>query len=244
MTQFYLPELNLQEKVSIQITGPEFRHIVKSFRHREGDVIQIFDGRGTVAKAKIQHIFKDKLQITIIEKQVFEQHRQKIFLYQGVIKIDKFELVLEKTTELGVDVIIPVMFDRSSVEKDKFEKKFERFKQIIIEAAKQSHRMYLPELESVKELKDAVVSQKEECVNIVLYKNGTTSFSKMIDKIKNCNVIKIFVGPEGDFTEKELNLFSTVENVYFVNLGNNILRSETAGILTVGIVNQLREGLI
>lgn len=244
MTQFYLPELNLHD-VSVEITGTEFRHIVKSCRHREGDIIQIFNGQGIVVKAKIQNVFNDKIKTTIIEKRVVEQYRQKIVLYQGIIKIDRFEFVIEKTTELGVDTIVPVLLERSSVEKNKFEKKIGRFKQIVIEAAKQSHRAYLPNLEPVRELKEICLLQKEEqFLNIILCKSGTESFSKIIDRIKNSTIIRIFVGPEGDFTEKELSLFSTAKNVFFVNLGSNILRSETAAILATGIVNQIREGLV
>lgn len=243
MTQFYLPQLSL-DTCETEITGSEFRHIVKSLRFKEGDVIRLFNGKGLVAQAQINRIFKDKVEVKILQKEFLSQAKQKLVLCQGVIKLDKFELVLEKTTELGVDIIIPLLLERSVVEKEKLEKKYNRFQQIIIEAAKQSHKVYIPEIKLPAKLEELQDDEEDNTVNIVLYKNAKDNFSKIVGKIKKSEIVKIYVGPEGDFTEKELNFLSKKKNVYFITLGDRILRSETASILVTGMVDQIRQGLI
>ncbi|MCS7227671.1 MAG: RsmE family RNA methyltransferase, partial [Endomicrobia bacterium] len=211
-------------------------------RHKKGDIVQLFNGKGLVAKAKIKHIFKNTLEVEIIEKNFFKKSLTEIILCQGVIKIDKFELLIEKTVELGVDVIIPVLLEHSIVQKERFEKKYDRFKQIIIEAAKQSHRVYLPQIEPVKNL-EVLFQEKSHMLNIVLYKNGDI-LKNIIDKIKEFQKIRIFVGPEGDFTEKEINFLKNQKDLYFITLGDSIFRSETAGIFGTGVISQIKKGFL
>ena len=235
MTQFYVPYLK-SDSNQVIISSSEFHHIVKSHRAKIGDVIKLFNGKGLVCLAKIKKISKDNLEAEILEKNFYPKKEYEIVLCQGLIKLDKFEMIIEKTTELGVDKIIPVYLARSSVKPDSFLKKYERFKTIAIESSKQSDRIYIPEIFEVKKLEDLFREQNIEFLNIVFYKDSQRNLLELKDFIKNSKKIRLFIGPEGDFSEEEIEFFKKQKNSYFASLSNNILRSETAAILSVGIV--------
>lgn len=238
MTQFYVPQLQPGTK-SVVITSFEFRHIIKSYRAKEGDIIQLFNGNGWIFEARVDKIFKDKVEVTILKETFFDKKNFEIILCQSLIKLDKFELVIEKATEIGVDEIIPVLTTRTLVQVEKFTKKYERFKKICIESAKQSHRCYLPKITEPKKLYE-LFTDRNSVLNIVCWKDARLKLINFKDLIKKYNKIKIFIGPEGDFTNEEIEFFNNQENTIFVTLTDTILRSETAAVVSSALVMEYK----
>ncbi len=237
MFQFYIPNLSFEQQ-QVFITSEEFHHLRNVRRVKIGEVVQVFDGKGIVFKVKIKKFYKDKVEAEVLEKNFVQEKPYKIILCQAIIKIDKFELVIEKATEFAINKIVPIKFERSVVDLDRFVKKYDRFNKLIIEAAKQANCVLLPELEQVQKLEN--VFKENDGVNIVCYKNSEETLYSLGKKIREAKNIKIFVGPEGDFSEKEIEFLKQQKNVFFVKLAETILRSETAAIVALGIINQFK----
>ncbi|MFN3550925.1 MAG: RsmE family RNA methyltransferase [Endomicrobiia bacterium] len=240
MTQFYFPELKDVKQQQININSiDEVKHIKKSYRAKVGDLLRLFDGKGCIVKAKIRKITAQNIILDIIEKNFFQKENFEIIICQGLIKIDRFELVLEKSTEIGVDKIVPLELENIVVKKEKFIKKYERFKKIILESAKQSNRIFLPEIDNVMSLEEIFVNHNNG-LNIILYKNSEKKLKDIENEIRSSKKIKIFVGPEGDFSKKEIEFLREKNATYFINLTNNVLRSETAAIVALGTILQFK----
>ncbi|MEN3013785.1 MAG: RsmE family RNA methyltransferase [Endomicrobiia bacterium] len=235
MTQFYTPHLTDNSEY-IVVDSSEFYHIIKTQRHKLSDIIKIFNGKGIKAEAKIDFIDKDKVGLKILKKEFLNKKKYNIEVILGIIKIDRFELTLEKLTEIGVTSITPVICTRVNVGLDSFTRRYERFNKIILEAAKQSECGFLPELLSVKKLQELFFEQKIDFLNIVLNKNSQKNFSDIMKQIKDSNNIRIFVGPEGDFSEEEIEFLKQQKKTFFINISENTLRSETAAIVSSSIV--------
>ncbi|WP_338971260.1 RsmE family RNA methyltransferase [Spiroplasma endosymbiont of Panorpa germanica] len=167
----------------------------------------------------------------ISKKQEAKQSNVRVTLVLGLIREQKWDFVLQKATELGVDEIIPVMFKRSVVKIDakKIDNKIERWKRICEDAAEQSHQISTPKIrpiiDKIENLKNFVNSK----IKLVAYESEKDeSFKKYLSK--DLKEITLVVGPEGGFEEKEINWFK--ENDYnIVTLGKRILRAETAPLM-------------
>ncbi|MCS7151960.1 MAG: 16S rRNA (uracil(1498)-N(3))-methyltransferase [Endomicrobia bacterium] len=240
MTQFYVPHLPPGTK-SFVISSDEYHHIVKSFRAKESDIIRVFNGKGWVFEIKIVKIYKDKLEAEVVSENFVEKPSFEIVLCQSLIKIDKFELILEKVTEIGIGKIVPIITSRINVSVEKFFKKYERFRNILIESTKQSHRVYIPEIEPVKKIKEVFEKNNANILNIVCWKNAEKKISDFSQQIEKSNEIKIFIGPEGDFSEDEISFLSQQKDTVFVTLGKTILRSETAAIVSSALVFEYKQ---
>jgi 16S rRNA (uracil1498-N3)-methyltransferase len=241
MTQFYFPEKIVSNE--IRLSGEEFIHLVKSFRIKIKEKVRLFDGQGNVYFSEVVDIKKNYLTLKILSKKSFEKKKNEITIFQSIIDRDKFELVLEKVTELGIDKIVPMVTERTEVDIEKFVSKYDRFKKIILEATKQSDRVFITELELPKKLVDIVKDKSlvnAKTVNIVAYKGTfSTPVLEAVFRINKDLPKNIFIGPVGDFSDKEIELFKGLPNIHFVDLGENILKSETATILTAGIFVQV-----
>jgi 16S rRNA (uracil1498-N3)-methyltransferase len=155
--------------------------------------------------------------------------KRNIILYQSLIKKDKMEWVVEKATELGVSKIVPIVSERS--EKKGFN--IERAKKIAVEASEQCGRADVSEISEVTDLNEVL----ENCNNPIIFdKSGSTFDPSLI--YKNHNTVSIFIGPEGGWTEKELELFKQKGASVF-SLGSLTLRAETAA-LTAIVLARLR----
>ena len=164
----------------------------------------------------------------------------KIYLFQGLPKSDKMELIIQKAVELGVHQVIPVASKRAVVklDKKKEEKKIARWQAISESAAKQSKRMYVPEIAGVMSFKQAVDYAKD--LDIVLFPyelaEGMKKTKEIIGKINPGQSIGIFIGPEGGFEESEVELAKETADAQVITLGKRILRTETAGLTVLSIL--------
>lgn len=220
------------------ITGADHNHIKNVLRMREGDEILISeDGKSHLC------VIESIDAQTVTAKVTEENYRDtelpvKIYLFQGLPKSDKLELIIQKTVELGVAGIIPVEMNRSIVKLDDKKKsaKRERWQAIAESAAKQSKRSLIPEVFDVLTYKQAMEKAKEMDVLLIPYENenGMKATSEALEKINAGASVGILIGPEGGFEEKEVAAAIDAGGIS-ISLGKRILRTETAAITSVGM---------
>lgn len=214
------------------LPSDDLAHQLKNvFRFHPGDKVILLDGSGYEYVSQIVHLGKSESTFRILEKQKNKNvPKLELWLYQSLIKKDNFEWILEKGTELGVSHFVPVISERS----EKKDINMERGRKITKEASEQSGRGTMPSLEEVAKLEMAVEDAKKNRLALVAFhteavgvtKNKTVKeFVRETDS-KRCAV---FIGPEGGWTDKELEFFKK-NDVSLLNLGTQILRAETAAI--------------
>lgn len=220
------------------ISGADYNHIKNVLRMKIGDEflvsennvsnlcrIESFEGECVIAE-----IIEERFQDTSLPV--------KIYLFQGLPKSDKMELIIQKAVELGVDGIIPVEMNRCVVKLDdkKKKSKTDRWQAIAESAAKQSKRTSIPEVHNVMTYKQALAKASELDMFMVPYecKDGMESTRNTLAKIKSGMSVGILIGPEGGFELNEIDA-ATESGGITVSLGKRILRTETAAITAVGM---------
>lgn len=191
---------------------------------------------------KVIDIDDEKIILDILEKSKSKELKYKINLYQGMPKSDKMEFIIEKAVELGVFSITPVDMDFSiSKFNDKNKSsKILRYNKISKSASEQSKRSIIPEVRDNMNFSEMIMSIKNDRFNILFYENaeGIELTHKFINDLKNNIVenenINIIIGPEGGFSDKEIELAKN-NNVHILSLGERILRTETAAISSLSI---------
>jgi len=214
---------------SFSLNKTESNHAIRVLRMSNGDDIALLDGKGMGYHGIIQSTNK------IVKGEILEhfpnlgENDFNIILAPALIKRDRFESMLEKATELGVAEIFPILMDRSV--KNKLN--LERSTKIIHAAAKQSMRSRFPKILEPKPLNE-ILTQNGQIVCAMI--GETSTISKL--NLNNIEPVFVIVGPEGDFTESEIELMKNA-NVQFYNLGQRRLRSETAALNSLSILNEL-----
>jgi len=216
---------------SITITGDIVHQIRNVLRLQSGERIVVFDNTGSEYTVILDMIEKDRVKGTICHTRQTAELNIKITLYQALLKSDHFEFVLQKCTEIGVSVFVPVVCERCVVRKPGANKK-QRWEKVIKEATEQSGRGMMPVLKSP-------VSFPEAC----RYITGTSIIAGIgTDSLKLRNILRhnidadnrqsinIFIGPEGGFTAPEEELARSC-GIHKVTLGPRVLRAETAGLV-------------
>lgn len=220
------------------ITGSDYNHIANVLRMQTGEEFLVSDD-GQSHLCRIETIDGETVIAEIVEENYQNTELPvKIYLFQGLPKSDKMELIIQKTVELGVSGIIPVEMSRCVVSLDdkKKKSKVSRWQAIAESAAKQSKRNIIPQIYDVMTYKNAIAKAKELDMILVPYEseNGMISTKEALGKIRNGMSVGIFIGPEGGFDEKEI-AFATDNDGIVVSLGKRILRTETAAITAVGM---------
>lgn len=222
---------------SLILDGDEMRHATKTLRKRVGDEIWCTDGLGNKYKASISGISKQDVSLDVSESVKIEKTVQQLHIAMALTKnASRFEWFLEKATEIGISSITPIITTRT--EKKSF--KHERGAKIVLAAMKQSLRCYLPILNEAISLK-SFLTQEPEMDQHRLIANYKASNAQLSNTIKQRANTSILIGPEGDFTEEELQLADQA-GFTSINLGNHRLRTETAGIVachTFNLINNV-----
>ena len=221
------------------ITGTDHNHIKNVLRMNVGEQILISDG-GVSHLCEIDDISEESVFVSVLEENYNDTELvQKIYLFQGLPKGDKLELIIQKAVELGVYEIIPVEMARSVVklEEKKKKSKQERWQAIAESAAKQSKRNIIPTVREAISYKQAMELAKTLDLFLVPYENkdGMRSTAECFAKMKTAGSIGILIGPEGGFDDREVEL-SMQSGGAVISLGKRILRAETAAITAVGAV--------
>lgn len=220
------------------ITGTDFNHIKNVLRMTVGDTFLVSDN-GVSNLCEIESLENE----TVIAKVIEENYNDttlpiSIYLFQGLPKGDKLELIIQKTVELGVESVIPVEMNRCVVKLDdkKKKSKVSRWQSISESAAKQSKCNKIPEISDVLTYKQALEKAKELDLFLVPYesKNGMADTKNAISQIKSGMSVGILIGPEGGFDEKEVEQAFEIGGKV-ISLGKRILRTETAAITSVSM---------
>ena len=240
MYQFFVEPSQIQGN-RIVITGKDVNHIKNVLRMKQGEEISVSNGiDGKDYRCGIEEFLEDEIicSLRFIKEDGIELP-SKVYLFQGLPKADKMELVIQKAVELGVYAVIPVSCKRAVVKLDekKAKSKIARWQQIAEAAAKQSKRSIIPEVKSVMSMKEAVAFAGQCQVKLIPYEltEGMEKTKEIIDSLKPGEDVAIFIGPEGGFEESEVGL--AVENgIEPITLGKRILRTETAGMTVLSWV--------
>ncbi len=230
--RFYIQD-EIGDKSTIEIVSQSLVNQLRNvFRLKSNDVVELFDGTGFNYISSIKDYKKESVIFSILEKKENKNIPSKdIYLLASIIKKDKYEWIAEKSTELGVSHIIPIVSERS--EKKDLNK--ERINKIIIEASEQSNRSNIPNLHNPISLNDSIdfIKGEKNILPLVFHTEGERLNDSLIkDKIENNKSIAVFIGPEGGWTEKEIEMFHK-EKFNIVCLGEQVLKAETAVISAV-----------
>lgn len=237
---FVTPEQVYKEYIVIE--GSDVNHIKNVLRMKLGEKLEISDGNNKKYLCAITQLKQEQIQLAIInELEADSELSSNVYLFQGLPKSDKMELIVQKAVELGVYEIIPVVTKRAVVKLDdkKAAKKVERWNSISESGAKQSGRSYVPKVSKVMTFKEALVYAKQQGIDMQLIPyelaEGMVETKRIIDHIQQGQTVGIFIGPEGGFEKEEVEL-AVQHNVKPITLGRRILRTETAGLAVLSIL--------
>ena len=203
-------------------------YLAKVMRIKESEVFSIFNQNGEW-EAKVLKISKGIVEFKTVKQLRKKESSKELWLAFSPIKSNYQNFMIQKATELGVTKFLPIIFDRTVVRKINNE----RLEKIVIEASEQSNRLNVPEIEKAQNLKNFLNSNSMDLIFTDL-----NSDNKKIDKSKLADKpICIIIGPEGDFSEAERGEILSFKGVQSLKINENILRSETAVISAISIVN-------
>lgn len=240
MYHFFVEPSQISDK-SVIITGEDVNHIKNVIRLNPGDEISISNGiDGREYRCGIARITDTEVycELRFIKEEGVELS-SKVFLFQGLPKGDKMELIIQKMVELGVYEIIPVAMKRCVVklEEKKAKARLTRWQAIAEAAAKQSKRAIVPQVHEFMDFKEALAYAKDMDVKLVPYEmegtleksTGMAGTREIINNLKKGQCIAVFIGPEGGFEGQEIEA-AIAAGLQPVTLGRRILRTETAGM--------------
>ena len=230
---FYIPGYDPAQK-EIVLDELMSKHVVQVLRMKTGERLNLTDGNGNLITATITEAHKKHCSVNVIDSQLTTHSSRCITIAISLLKnANRFEWFLEKATEIGIREIIPLICERT--EKEKF--RHERMQQICISAMLQSQQCRLPVLHEPQQFDDLVTREPGNVKNFIAHcmdgdKKPLGNFQ--IDTFLNC---QICIGPEGDFSEKEIEL-ALRHNFIPVTLGKTRLRTETAGVVAAVLLKK------
>ena len=241
MQRFFVESYQIEEEAHrIHINGTDVNHIKNVLRMKCGEDVWISDGGDKEYHCQIEELGEDEVLLHILYAQEPEYELpNKLYLFQGLPKADKMELIIQKAVELGAFSIIPVETKRCVVKLDvkKAAKKVVRWQQIAESAAKQSKRMLIPHVHEVITFKEALKYAESMDIRLIPYElaKGMPETKEILAAIEPGQSIGIFIGPEGGFEEKEVK--AAIEGgAKPITLGRRILRTETAGLAILSVL--------
>ena len=243
---FYSPPELISDSIA-EIQGEEFRHLTRVMRKKPGDIINVVDGIGNVYTVVLKKITRTLAQgeiqkrVRLMGEPIFQ-----LTLAQAIPKGNRFDMVVEKSTELGVAEIVPLVCDFSVAEGSK--NRLRRWEKIAIAAMKQCHRSRLPKIHEPVRFSDFLAENWKKSLTFMAHpEKGAPALSTAIlknqEKYRTKRSAIIFIGPEGGFSEHEIEL-AKKKGYQFFTLGERRLRAETAGIASSAIFMELVEQIL
>lgn len=238
---FIFPEAEVAED-SVVLDVRESHHLVRVFRAREGDAVELLDGRGlryfgrlTAADARAAKIAVDRVEES-------PQPRPELTLLQSVPKGKTMDLILRIATEIGVARVVPVFTDQGDVQLkgDRLQSKVEKWQLTMIESCKQCGLPFLPELAAPRSIQDGIDASGEDSAALKIVaslEEGSRPLLRLLEQTGEIRELVVAVGPEGDFSARE---YADLARAGFlpVRLGANVLRAETAAAYTLSVADQ------
>jgi len=238
MHRFYCPLKNYESANISIISKEEINHIQNVLRLEPGQDVEVFNGLGNQAFCSILSISKIEIKLKVISTIQNKLPKPYIILACAVPKKNKFEFIVEKATELGVDEIIPIKTQRTeiSLTGERLQKKISRYKTVAINASKQCNRSIIPKIHQITKFDKALEllskNNKDSHIIIPSLIDQTQPLKNSLKLIKKPALISILIGPEGDFSPNEYLKANNIGCIP-VSLGKTILKVETAAISTL-----------
>jgi 16S rRNA (uracil1498-N3)-methyltransferase len=236
--RFYIKE-NFKKKSHVKLFDQESKHLQLVMRKKLNDRVEVVNGKGYLAQAKITYI--NKKETTLLIEDVFfeKENLQKIILIQAVLQPNRLDILIEKITELGVDEIWLYKSQNSIKDIQFSENRLNRIKTLLISAIKQSGRLYLPKIR----IFDSLINIKKDDIknNNKIYFGDIYKNTNRLDYLlhNNRDDIYMIIGCEKGFSEEEKNYIINSLKATGIFLNKNILRAETAAIASIAIIAHL-----
>jgi len=231
LNRFYIPEPVGTKKEIILSSNAQVDQIRRVFRLKTDDKVIVFDGSGSDYECRIADMGKSSttLAITSVSRSRYLPLHD-LYLCAAVVKKDTFEWIAEKATELGVTEIVPVMAERS----EKKNLNLGRLEKIVVEASEQSGRGTIPQIKGIMDLNEIITYLKSKNVQMAAFHTEGQEISNSGHEFNRDNWA-IFIGPEGGWSEGELNLLRN-QKVAVYSLGPQVLRAETAVVAALSLL--------
>jgi 16S rRNA (uracil1498-N3)-methyltransferase len=241
MRRFFIRPSEI-EKQFPSVQGSDVLHIRKVLRLKPGDRILLLDGHGNEYEAIIYEIFDDRIQVDIIKKyQSQTEPPIRIIVMQAFLKEKKMDILIRALTEIGISTWIPVFTDHSIPKPDEKRQasRTERWKEIAKESIKQCRRSIPPEILPPATFHQAIHADMDADLKIIFWENEMVPLrEKIVPDFKKPTDIIIMLGPEGGFSQKEID-HATSAGFIGASLGPRILRSETAAIAACVLIQHI-----
>jgi 16S rRNA (uracil1498-N3)-methyltransferase len=232
MIRLFLPPDKLTSK-EIIIDGENARYLSSVLRVKPGELLTILDGLGNRYMCRISSIHRKEVRAEKIAQEAYSTESPvEIILAQGLPKGDKMDLIIQKTTELGVKKIIPLITERSQV---RHTDKIERWRKIALSASQQSGRERIPDITHTMGFKEFLERPKTGHGIILSEEDGEQNLKKILINLQDSKEITLIVGPEGGFSKDEVKT-AVQKGFLSASLGPRILRTETAPIAAISII--------
>ena len=231
---FFIDPHNIEGN-RIKIKSEDRNHLINVLRSKIGDTVHVSDDAGYRYETEISDINKTEAVLVIKDKIRIFRKTPRIILFQCVLKKNSMELVIQKSTEIGVDQIIPVISARVITDKKDISGKIDRWQKISDGASKQSKRDYKCEVLPPEDIHDIRITDYD--LFYVPYEEST-AININLAEVKNASSIGYMIGPEGGFENTELD-FLKQKGAREIKFGKNIYRSETAAIYFLSVLDYL-----
>ena len=219
---------SLSANMTDKLDKSQSHYVSKVMRIKENEVFSLFNSGGGW-EAKILGISKSIVEFSITRQLRQKKNSKELWLAFSPIKSNYFNFMIQKATELGVTKFLPIVFDRTIVRKINKE----RLEKVIIEATEQSNRINVPLIEEAQSLDTFL---KNNTVDLIFTDLNTSNTKINLDQLTS-NPTCVVIGPEGDFSEDERHRILSFKGVQPIKINENILRSETAVISAISIIN-------
>ncbi len=227
--RLYYPNSIVENSTSL-LSKEHTHYVANVMRLRRGSIINFFNIKGEW-ESEIVFLDKDRVEVKFLKKVKESQKKNKVELAICIVKKNPMEMILQKATELGVSKIIPIVSERTEIK----ELNYDRAKKITIEATEQSNQMFPHEILDIKKLKDFLENLDKNTK--LLFADVNSKNNLQNSDFKFFESLCILVGPEGDFSPIERELILSVPKVTPFTMSKNILRSDTAVINAISLVN-------
>jgi len=240
MPRFFSPKLDKDQKNISLLDKDEIHHLVDVLRLKVGNEVTIFNGEGLEARTIISSISHKEAIFEVISFYEKARTYPLLVLACAIPKRSKFETIIEKCTELGIDEIIPLKTQRTEIAKtaENLARRHHRYEDVAINACKQSQRFFLPKVHPVTKFDQALAGIFQNDLALIgSLKDPTQRLCDLTQgQLQAKNRILIFIGPEGDFTDEEIH-HAIGQGCIPITLGSNVLKVETAAIATVAYLS-------
>jgi len=239
LRRFYYPDLTQSQKNITLSNKEEIHHLFNVLCFKQGEEMTVFNGKGLQAMGTIISISKKNAQINLQNFSTQAQDKPLLVLACAIPKKSKFETIVEKCTELGVDEIIPIKTTRTEMtgSLESLQRKTKRFFDVAVNACKQSQRSFLPEIHPIMTFEKMLTTIASNDISLI---GSLRDDKKRLTEIphaqlKQAKKIYVLIGPEGDFTNEEITL-ALSKGCLPISLGHQVLKVETAAICAISYI--------